>query len=244
MSFMTDIGIIYKPPWHSDFAEFGLDLSDTCTHRCAYCYVKWGQRKRIYGLETIEQNLRDIAVWRGPTRVHLSHFCDPYDRGQSDHDQTRKVLELFNKYHNPFQILTKGGTEAVRDFDLYFEGCRFGCTLTFDNDSDSKSWEPGAVLPGDRIAALKQAHDLGIETWVCLEPVINPAQTLNLIELTQEFVDSYWVGKLNHYPELEKTIDWKKFLQDAETLLKSGNKKYGIKYQLRKAAIGQQPHQR
>jgi DNA repair photolyase len=239
---MTDIGIVYKPSWRSDFAELGLDLDDKCTHRCAYCYVKWDQRRKRYGLDTIEQNLRSIALWSRPTRVHLSHFCDPYDCGRSDNSQIRKALELFKKYHNPFQILTKGGTRAVRDFDLYFEGCRFGCTLTFDNDIDSTTWEPGAALPADRIDALKQAHERGIETWVCLEPVIKPEQTLHLIELTHGFVDFYWVGKLNHYPEQEAKIDWAKFLADAEDLLRSLDMKYGIKYQLKKAAIERRSH--
>jgi DNA repair photolyase len=242
---MTEIGAIYRPPWRSDFAELGLDLDDTCTHHCSYCYVKWDLRRKLYGpdaLPLINKQLRDIALWSTPTRVHLSHFCDPYDCGRSDHSQIRKVLTMFKRYYNPFQILTKGGTKAVRDFDLYFEGCRFGCTLTFESDSDSLKWEPGAALPGDRIEALKQAHGQGIETWACLEPVIVPEQTLHLIELTHEFVDFYWVGKLNHNHELEDTIDWAEFLADAEELLKSLNKDYGIKYQLRKAANGKHGH--
>jgi hypothetical protein len=32
----------------------------------------------------------------------------------------RKILELFNKYKVPFDVLTKAGTAAVQDFNLYF----------------------------------------------------------------------------------------------------------------------------
>jgi len=33
-----------------------------------------------------------------------------------------------------------------------------------------------------RIEAIQEAHARGIRTWVAMEPVIDPAQTLELIE--------------------------------------------------------------
>ena len=116
-------------------------------------------------------------------------------------------------------ILTKGGMKAEDDFDLYGPNDWFGVTLTCDNDADSLKNEPGAALCSDRIAALKKAHDSGIHTWVSLEPVIYLKQTLHLIELTSEFVDQFRVGKLNHYPDKEKQINWPKFRGDAEVML-------------------------
>jgi DNA repair photolyase len=40
-----------------------------------------------------------------------------------------------------------------------------------------------------RIAAIKAAHEMGIRTWVSLEPVIDPDQALELIEQIHPFVD-------------------------------------------------------
>jgi hypothetical protein len=60
--------------------------------------------------------------------------------------------------------------------------------------------------------------------------VIDPAQTLRLIELTHEHVDDYGVGKLNHS---EIAVDWHKFRADAEALLK----KYGKAYKIKKALL-------
>lgn len=45
-----------------------------------------------------------------------------------------------------FQILTKGGMLAAKDFDLYGPDDWFGVTLTLDNYADSKKWEPGLHL--------------------------------------------------------------------------------------------------
>ena len=122
---------------------------------------------------------------------------------------------------------------AAEDFDLYGPDDWFGVTLTFDNDDDSKKWEPGAALPGDRIDALKEAHTQGINTWVSCEPVIDPDQTLRLIESTYESVDFFWVGKLNHHPEIEARVDWSKFRHDVEELLQSCGKQPGVSYGLK-----------
>jgi DNA repair photolyase len=71
---------------------------------------------------------------------------------------TRSVLKTFRAFDYPFQILTKGGMLAAKDFDLYTPQGKFGVTLTFDNDVDSKYWEPGAALPEDRIANRSICH--------------------------------------------------------------------------------------
>jgi DNA repair photolyase len=231
---------IYKPNGEAfEYARLGLNLYTGCSHKCTYCYNKdrfngsYDQPRKGASLENIEHDLKVLGSDRTP--IHLSFVGDPYDTGRNN-GYTRFALELFKKYNHPFQVLTKGGTKAVQDFDLYFEGCRFGVTLTCDNPDDSKKWEPGAALPEDRINALRLAHAKGIETWVSLEPVIDPAQTLHLIELTHEFVDHYGVGKLNHVAEIEKNIDWSKFRVDVEAKLKGYGKAYKIKAALDKAS--------
>ena len=121
---------------------------------------------------------------------------------------------------------------GIRDFDLIksMEGW-YGATLTFLNKEDSLKWEPGAALPNERIAILKQAYKIGISTWVSLEPVIDPEQTLEIIRQTYEFVDLYKVGKLNYHP-LAKMIDWHKFVVDVIRVLKEKKKHYDIKKDL------------
>lgn len=223
-----------------EYSPFSLNLHNGCSHDCQYCYAK----KRFIG--TCETRVKksslaniesDLKGWQGERKpVHLTFQGDPYDLGRQDNSEVRKALELFRKYNHPFQVLTKGGTKAVQDFDLYGPTDRFGSTLTFLNDVDSMKWEPAAALPGDRIEALRQAHSRKIKTWASLEPVIDPAQTLALIEATHDFVDHYGVGKMNHNPEIEKNIDWPKFRADAEALLKKYGKSYQIKADLMKAA--------
>jgi hypothetical protein len=62
--------------------------------------------------------------------------------------------------------------------------------------------------------------------------VIDPDQTLRLMEYGLPFIDEYKVGKLNHRPELERTIDWKTFGNAAEEMLRDAGKKYILKKDL------------
>jgi hypothetical protein len=91
-------------------------------------------------------------------------------------------------------------------------------------------------LPSDRIEALKIAHDRGIYTWVVLEPCHDPEQSLQLIRQTAGFVDFYFVEKLNHFPDIEKGIDWSAYLAEAKDLLESLNKDFSVDWRLEKAA--------
>jgi hypothetical protein len=119
-------------------------------------------------------------------------------------------------------ILTKGGMLAARDFDLLesYDRCRFGTSVAFTNQADASQWEPNAPPIADRIQAIHQAHGRGIKTWVCLEPVIDPDQALELIRELHPVTGHWKVGILN-YRKLPNPVNWIKFREDATNLLDS-----------------------
>ena len=173
--------VIYQPGGKTlEYAELGLNPYTGCSHNCSYCYNKregrpqgpYDQPAKMASLKNIRHDLSILQGARDRRQVHISFMGDPYDMGRADNSYTRSILMAFRAYDQPFQILTKGGMLAAKDFDLYGPKDSFGVTLTFDNDADSRRHEPGAALPADRIAALKEAHSRGIHTWVSREPVI------------------------------------------------------------------------
>jgi len=150
-----------------------------------------------------------------------------------------RTIKILHKAGLGVAILTKGGFRAMRDFPLLTQADLFGVTLTFTNPKRSVAWEPGAALPIQRIKSLQEAHKRGIPTWVSLEPVIDPMETLQLIEATSPFVGHYKIGKLNYAWKLPKEfnwprIDWKTFARNARILLDSLGKSYYIKADLAK----------
>lgn len=212
-----------------EYSKLSLNVYAGCSHGCLYCYNKGrfngtcNNRMGKATLENIESDLAMLERLGNQYPVLMSFVGDPYDLGRDDNSYAREVLQSFKSYGQPFQVLTKGGTKAVNDFDLYTDDDFFASTLTFINDGDSNKWEPGAALPQDRLEALMMAHDRGIKTWVSCEPVIDPKQTLELIEASHEYTDFFWVGKWNHDKRAD-AINWHGFRTEAETLLKQLNK--------------------
>lgn len=159
-----------------------------------------------------------IRLADDPREVLLCFTSDPYQ--PNERGLTRDVLLIMEKNRMKCQVLTKGGLRAARDFDILLRnGWRFGSTLLLSDQKTADEWEPGAATISSRIDAIKKAHKLGIKTWVSVEPVIEPDQALEIIELLLPYVDFWKIGKINHMKEIESRVNWKKFLNDVELLL-------------------------
>ena len=87
-----------------------------------------------------------------------------------------------------------------------------------------------------RLRILRKAHEMGIYTWVSMEPVIIPEEALEVIRKAHDYVDFWKVGKLNHNKAVEQSVDWPKFRDNATALLEHYGCKYYIKEDLRKAS--------
>lgn len=240
-------GTIYEASGKArEYSELACNLYEGCAHGCLYCYNrsmagKWARpdfdnpRPKEGILEKLERSAR-AQQKKGDIRpVFFCFTTDPYQPIDKQYGLTRQAIEIIHKYDIPVMLLTKGGKRAERDFDLLRAGDMFGATLTFtdDHDSDSVYWEPGAALPFNRIQTLYSAHELGIKTWVSLEPVIDTRQSLELIRQTNGFVDHFKVGKWNHDKE-SNNINWRIFAYEARATLKRHRCDYYIKKDLAK----------
>lgn len=151
-------------------------------------------------------------------QVMLSFTTDPYHRG--DTSLTRRTLEVLRDHGLGFCTLTKGGTRALRDLDLFRpDRDAFACTLTSLDPEFSAKWERNASPPADRIAALRAFHHAGIFTWVSLEPTLDVEASLAIVRATHHMVDLYKVGRVNYLP-MTRTTDWRDYtLRMADLLL-------------------------
>jgi DNA repair photolyase len=170
-------------------------------------------------------------------RVFFYFLSDPYQPLEAILHITRQGIQIASKYGIKVDVLTKGDKNLiVQDFQLMREAnTHFGMTLSFINDESRKEWEPMASSVQDRMETLKKAHDMGIYTWVSMEPVIKPDEALEVIRQAHGYVDFWKVGKLNHHKDIEQSINWTRFREDAISLLTSFNCKYYIKEDLRNA---------
>ena len=231
------MGIIYRPTGRAEEYSFlAINHYRGCGHGCTYCYVPDVTRNKDFFIEqsvrndVLSQLRKEAPKFAGTDeRVLLCFSCDPYQPLDAQTRTTREVIKILREFDIPFQVLTKGGTWAVRDFKLYGGYDAFGTTLTFLDEKQSKLHEPHAALPGDRIDAIKAANKAGIETFVSLEPVIEDKQSLEIIRQTHEFVDLFRIGKLNHK---SSDIDWRTFGMKAIELCREFETEYYIKHDL------------
>lgn len=234
--------IIYEPKGKAlEYAPLAANLYSGCSHGCTYCYAPSAlrrQREVFHSDVAPRKNIlelfkKDIDSGRfSGKRILLSFTTDPYQPCETKQKLTRRALCMLSDAGMNFEILTKGGMRASRDFDLYRSGDCFASTLTFTSDEDSKKWEPLGSLPSERFEAIKLAHQKGIETWASLEPVIDTKQSLGIIKKTHRYVDLFKVGKANYISGLE--IDWHVFANEAIALLEKLGKNYYIKKDLMK----------
>jgi DNA repair photolyase len=232
--------VIYEPKGKAlEYCPRAMNIYAGCTHGCLYCsspLVLHKNPEEYHGAANRRLTAEDIeisaAATEGDTRpVLLSFISDPYQPEEERLQLTRYAIETLHNYSHTVTILTKAGLLAQRDFGLYRAGDSFGATLTFLDERKSRLWEPGAGPPLARILNLMAAYDAGIPTWVSLEPVIEPHETLALIAATSRFVDHYKVGKLN-YDRLADKIDWTQFALDVTSALHKVNRGFYIKQSL------------
>jgi DNA repair photolyase len=168
-----------------------------------------GAVERPNFLELLRKDARKYQAARIEEQVMLSFTTDVY--APSATLLTREVIKVLIEHGLGFCTLTKGGTLALRDIDLFRpDRDAFASTLTSLDDAFSLKWERNAALPDDRIEALKAFHDRGIFTWVSLEPTLDVESSLAIVEKTHNFVNLFKIGRINYLP-MTKTTDWKTY---------------------------------
>lgn len=239
------MNIIYEPAGRArEYSELAANLYRGCDHACTYCYAPAATRtkpeefyhstQRAGLLRKLCDDAEEMRKNNDKRNVLLCFTCDAYQTLNDRHKLARQAIQIFQNCEINYTVLTKGGKRSEQDFDIWDPALgTYAATLVFTDEEQRQKYEPGAAPTSERIAALKRAHELGIKTWVSLEPVFDPVQTFELIRQTHDFVDLYKVGKLNYMDE-SKEVDWKVFAQQAIDLIGSFGNAIYVKNDLRK----------
>ena len=160
--------------------DYALNPYMGCEHACVYCYspcvLRWDKGK--WGdLVKVKINLprilsKKLRIMKKGT-VGLGTVTDPYQPAEKKYEITQRCLELLLMHDFPVCIQTKSSL-VLRDMDLLrrFSEIEVGVTLTVPDDGVGKIMEPGASGVQDRLSALSELSENGIDTWVFLGPVM------------------------------------------------------------------------
>jgi len=237
---MPRLDVIYSPKGEAgEFAPLATNPYRGCGHGCTYGYCapvlhmkvgefNAGATLKANYLQRLAKDAAKCAAAGLSGQIHMCFSTDPYH--PADTTATREAIKILHENGLGVSILTKGGTRALRDLDLFLadRDC-FGCTLTCLDADVSREWEPNAALPADRIAALKAFHNAGIYTWASLEPTLDADTSLAIVKTTHTFVDLYKVGKLNYR---KSDIDWRDYTSRMVDLCTALNANHYIKRDL------------
>jgi len=160
-----------------------------CTHACVYCYARKYQRHLELGAgddfssiifvktNVTEALRREVHSPRWTNEsVAVGTATDPYQPIEGHYRLTRRCLDVLAASGTPFHIVTKGPM-VVRDIDIIARAARTTrCAVYLSVPSvDEAAWarlEPGTAPPRQRLRAVRQLADAGIDAGVLMMPLV------------------------------------------------------------------------
>ena len=158
-----------------------------CTHACHYCFARRYQTQFELGPDDhfstvifVKTNLVDVLrreldkpTWTRE-QVAVGTATDPYQPIEGHYKLTRGSLQALLAGRTPVGLVTKGPM-VVRDADLLAEmGRTAGCTVYMSVPTvDEEAWralEPGTAHPLQRLRAVRQLRDAGVNVGVLMAP--------------------------------------------------------------------------
>jgi DNA repair photolyase len=160
-----------------------------CTHGCHYCFARRYQTQFELGpdddfssvifvkvnlVEVLKKEL-DKPSWVRE-QVAVGTATDPYQPIEGHYKLTRRSLEALLAAKTPIGLVTKGPM-VVRDGEILEQlGRRAGCTVYMSVPTiDDEAWralEPGTAPPLQRLRAVRQLRDAGVNAGVLMAPVV------------------------------------------------------------------------
>jgi DNA repair photolyase len=160
-----------------------------CEHGCTYCYARPTHaymglspgldfESKLFIKPNAAALLREelTAPNYSPRVIALGTNTDPYQPIERDHRITRQVLEVLAEFQHPFGIVTKNAM-VTRDLDILKPMAELGLvkvalSITTLDPELSRSMEPRASTPSNRLRAIEALAKAGVPTVVMMGPVI------------------------------------------------------------------------
>lgn len=169
--------------------EWTLNPYRGCTHACHYCFARRYHTqfelnagdefssvilvKRNF-VEVLRREL-DKPSWTR-AQVALGTATDPYQPIEGHYRLTRQTIEALTRARTPMGLVTKGPM-IVRDRDVLLELSKVAsCTVYMSVPTvDDEAWralEPGTAHPLQRLRAVRDLADAGINVGVLMAPIV------------------------------------------------------------------------
>ncbi|MCD4685595.1 MAG: radical SAM protein [Anaerolineae bacterium] len=177
--------------------RYNMNLYRGCQHQCIYC----DSRSACYQIENFRDVLvktnaidllrHELARKRHKGTIGFGSMSDTYGPVERRYKLTAQALSVIAEFGFPIHIITKSDL-VTRDIEvLQAIHARTMALITFTittaDDNLARIVEPGAPVPSQRFAALRQLAGAGIRTGVTLMPLLpfiqdNAANVTQIVE--------------------------------------------------------------
>ncbi|MDM7915107.1 MAG: radical SAM protein [Candidatus Eisenbacteria bacterium] len=185
-----------------------------CEVGCAYCYAALFMRRYSGHSEPwgafvdIKVNAPDLLARqilrakRGT--IWFASVCDPYQPIEERYALTRRLLEVLAGRDFPVSIQTKSAL-VRRDLDVIrrIPNVEVGFTITTEDETMAKLFEPKASPVRERVAVLREFRKAGIATFAFAGPLL-PGDPEKLAALLRGAVDRVLVDRMNYESSVRK----------------------------------------
>jgi DNA repair photolyase len=171
------------------FMKWTLNPYRGCTHGCHYCFARKYQSQlelntgddfasvifvKTNFVEVLRREL-DKPSWTKES-IGFGTATDPYQPIEGTYKLSRGTLEALRDAASPVGIVTKGPM-IVRDADVLQDlSARTTCRVHISIPTvDEEAWEllePGVAHPTQRLRAVRQLVDAGIDCGVLMAPIV------------------------------------------------------------------------
>jgi DNA repair photolyase len=171
------------------FFNWTLNAYRGCTHGCHYCFARRYHEQfemdasdEFSSVILVKTNIVDVLSreldrpsWQRD-KVAVGTATDPYQPIEGHYKLTRQSFAALTRGRTPVSLVTKGPM-VVRDRDVLADLSRAaGCTVYMSVPTvDEEAWqtlEPGTAPPMQRLRAVRELIDAGINAGVLMAPIV------------------------------------------------------------------------
>ncbi len=194
----------------NDSPDIGFEQSINpyrgCEHGCIYCYARPShaymnmspgidfESKIFYKVDAAKLLEKEINKPKYICKpIVIGANTDPYQPSEAKLKITRSIIEVLNKYHHPFAVITKGALIA-RDIDIISDMAKrnlakVAISVTTLSPSLKYILEPRTGAPKARLRTISELTNADIPVAVMaapMIPMINDMELENILKTAAE----------------------------------------------------------
>src|SRR5262249_26177100 len=132
------------------------------------------------------------------SRIFFSSATDPYQYLELKYRLSRRCLMELSKYA-PAQVTMHTRSHLILDdidlLKLFGDRLSVGVSITTDNESVRREFEPKAPSVGRRLQLLRALKAADIDVYVSMSPLL-PCNPESLVSLVAPYVEKIWVDSM------------------------------------------------